>query len=83
MANLTLDKQTLRDVKKSSEGAARWQLVSLLLVEYCVSERRACAAVFLHLSVYHYVDNPREDRAQRQRLKEIAETRVRGGFHAC
>jgi len=34
----------------------------------------------LHLSVYRYVGHPRDDRAVRQRLKEIAETRVRFGF---
>src|ERR1044071_9533774 len=34
----------------------------------------------LHRSVYRYVDQPRDDRAVRQRMKEIAETRVRYGF---
>ena len=52
----------------------------MLLTEYRVSERRACATVFLHRSVYRYVGHPRDDRAVRQRLKEIAETRVRYGF---
>ena len=47
----------------------------MLLTEYRVSERRACATVFLHRSVYRYVGHPRDDRAVRQRLKEIAETR--------
>ena len=58
----------------------RRQLVSLLLAEYRVSERRACATVFLQRTVYRYVGHPRDDRAVRQRLKEIAETRVRYGF---
>ena len=52
----------------------------MLLTEYRVSERRACATVFLQRSVYRYVGHPRDDRAVRQRLKEIAETRVRYGF---
>ena len=52
----------------------------MLLAEYRVSERRACATVFLHRSVYRYLDQPRDDRAVRQRMKEIAETRVRYGF---
>ena len=51
----------------------------MLLAEYRVSER-ACATVFLHRSVYRYVDQPRDDRAVRQLLKEIAETPVRYGF---
>ena len=59
----------------------RRQLASLLLAEYRVSERRACAIVFLHRSVYRYLDQPRDDRAVRQRMKEIAETRVRYGFN--
>jgi putative transposase len=49
----------------------------MLLTEYRVSERRACATVFLQRSVYRYVGHPRDDRAVRQRLKEIAATRVR------
>src|SRR5690349_1406734 len=52
----------------------------MLLAEYRVSERRACATVFLQRSVYSYLDQPRDDRALRQRMKEIAETRVRYGF---
>ena len=52
----------------------------MLLLEYRVSERRACATVRLHRTVYRYVDQPRDDRAVRQRIKEIATTRVRYGF---
>src|SRR5215213_434280 len=66
--------------KKALKVRQRRQLASMLLAGYRVSERRACATVFLHRSVYRYVDQPRDDRAVRQRLKEIAETRVRYGF---
>jgi putative transposase len=52
----------------------------MLLAEYRVSERRACATVLLARTVYRYVDHRRDDRAVRQRLKELAETRVRYGF---
>ena len=52
----------------------------MLLAEYRVSERRACAIVFLQRSVYRYLDQPHDDGAVRQRMKEIAETRVRYGF---
>jgi putative transposase len=58
----------------------RRQLVNTLLAEYRVSERRACATVFLQRTVYRYLGRPRDDRAVRQRIKEIAETRVRYGF---
>jgi hypothetical protein len=78
----TLSPENKGDTKKSSEGAAApaaWR--ACLLAEYRVSERRACATVFLHRSVYRYLDQPRDDRAVRQRMKEIAETRVRYGFN--
>jgi len=52
----------------------------MLLTEYRVSERRACAIVLLERTVYRYVGHPRDDRAVRQRIKEIATTRVRYGF---
>ena len=52
----------------------------MLLAEYRVSERRACATVFLQRTVYRYLGRPRDDRAVRLRIKEIAETRVRYGF---
>jgi putative transposase len=82
VAVLTLDKQMLQDVlEKALKVRQRRQLASLLLAEYRVSERRACATVFLHRSVYRYVDQPRDDGAVRQRMKEIAETRVRYGFN--
>jgi len=70
----------MKSIKKALKARQRRQLVSMLLAEYRVSERRACPTVFLHGSVYGYVDQPRDDRAVRQRMKEIAETRVRYGF---
>lgn len=36
--------------------------------------------VLLRRTVYRYVGQPRVDRAVRQRVKEIAERRVRYGF---
>ena len=81
VADLTLDKQMLQDVlKKALKPRQRGQLVSLLLLEYRVSERRACATAFLHRWVYRYLEQPRDDRAVRQRMKEIAATRVRYGL---
>jgi putative transposase len=52
----------------------------MLLAEYRVSERRACATVLLARTAFRYVNHRRDDRAVRQRIKEIAETRVRYGF---
>jgi putative transposase len=50
------------------------------LADYRVSERRACAMVLLSRTVFCYLDHKRDDRAVRQRIREIAETRVRYGF---
>ena len=48
--------------------------------EYRVSIRRSCAVVLLQRSVSYYKPKGREDRPLRQRIREIAETRVRYGF---
>lgn len=50
------------------------------MADYRVSERKACAVVLLSRSVFQYIDHKRDDRAVRQRIREIAETRVRYGF---
>jgi putative transposase len=82
VADLTLDKQMLQDVlkKKALRSRQRRQLAEVLLTDYRVSERRACAVVLLSRSVLCYVEHRRDDRAVRQRIREIAETRVRYGF---
>ena len=67
-------------LKKALKARQRRQLAGMLLTEYRVSERRACATVLLARTVYRYVNQPRDDRPVRQRMKEIAETRVRYGF---
>ena len=45
-----------------------------------MSERRACAVVLLSRWVFSYFEHRRDDRAVRQRIREIAESRVRYGF---
>lgn len=51
-----------------------------MLDSYRVSERRACSVVAISRKVFRYIERPRDDRAVRQRIREIAETRVRYGF---
>ena len=52
-----------------------------LIEEYRVSIRRASAVCFIARSLLYYkLQGPRDDRAIRARIKEIAETRVRYGF---
>lgn len=66
--------------KKVLTPAQRRQLAEGLLEGYRVSERRACSVVMLSRTVFHYIEHKRDDRAIRQRIREIAETRVRYGF---
>src|SRR5258706_16104849 len=52
----------------------------MLLAGFRGSGRRACAVVLLSRWVFRYVEHRRDDRAVRQRTREIAESRVRYGF---
>jgi len=56
------------------------ELVSKLIAAYRVSIRRACSVVTMHRSNWHYKPHRREDRPLRQRMKEIAATRIRYGM---
>ena len=50
-----------------------------LLTDYKVSQRRVCSVINLCRSALRYEHHKREDRAVRQRINEIAKTRVRYG----
>lgn len=58
----------------------RKDLAVWLQQEFCVPVRRACRTVLLGHSMFYYRHAPREDRFLRQRIKEIALSRVRYGF---
>ncbi|RYY54140.1 MAG: transposase, partial [Chitinophagaceae bacterium] len=45
-----------------------------------ISVQRACRVVLLARSIWYYESHRREDRPLRQRIKEIAEVRVRYGL---
>lgn len=47
---------------------------------YQVSARRAARLMQMAPSTYYYRPHPRDDRAERARIREIAETRVRYGM---
>jgi len=51
-----------------------------LIDNYRVSASRACDVVLLHRSAWYYKAHRREDFPLRQRIREIAETRVRYGM---
>jgi putative transposase len=55
-------------------------LVEKLRDHYRVSVQRACRVVQLHRSAWYYRTHRREDRPVRQRIREIAATRVRYGM---
>jgi putative transposase len=66
--------------KKALKAKQRRQLVKKLIDEYRVSVRRACRVCLTARSVVYFkLQGPRDDRAVRARIKEIAETRVRYG----
>ena len=60
-------------------GRAR-QLVDYLCQSYRISVRRACRAYPLDRSTYHYRSRRPDQAALRQRIREIADTRVRYGY---
>lgn len=67
--------------KKVLRAKQRRQLVKKLIEEYRVSVRRACQICLTARSLYYFKpQGPRDDRAVRARIKEIAETRVRYGI---
>jgi putative transposase len=54
--------------------------VQRLLDAYRVSVHRACGVVQLHRSAWYYQTHRREDKPLRQRIREIAATRIRYGM---
>lgn len=59
--------------------ARKRELANFLIQAYRVSIRRATAVLQLRQATYFYVAHPRDDRAERQRIREIAQTRIRYG----
>lgn len=59
--------------------ARKRELANFLIDAYRVSIRRAAAVIQLRLATYFYQPRPRDDRAERQRILEIAATRIRYG----
>lgn len=66
--------------KKALRARERRQLVKKLIDEYRVSIKRAAALCLITRSLVYYKAHGRDDRAVRQRIKEIAAVRVRYGM---
>ncbi|WP_370551730.1 MULTISPECIES: IS3 family transposase [Chromobacterium] len=81
VADLSLDKQMLQEViqKKAVRQARKRELANFLIDAYRVSIRRATAVIQLRQASYFYRPHPRDDRAERLRIREIAATRIRYG----
>ncbi|QOZ82762.1 transposase [Chromobacterium sp. Rain0013] len=59
--------------------ARKRELANFLIDAYRVSIRRATAVIQLRQASYFYRPHPRDDRAEQQRIREIAATRIRYG----
>jgi len=57
------------------------ELVKLMFEEYRVSICRSCGLVDLCRSVWYYKPHGRDDTAIRERIKELAETRIHYGVY--
>ena len=69
-----------RDRKKALKPAAKRELIVVLRTEHGLSERRACAAVSLERSVYHYQPRPSADEPIVKLLVELAWQQPAQGF---
>ncbi|WP_455821049.1 IS3 family transposase [Pseudomonas cerasi] len=80
VADLSLDKEMLQDVirKKFLRPVQKREAVEYLLAAYRIGVRRGCRLMMQSRTVYNY-RSCRDDRALTQRIREIAETRIRYG----
>ena len=63
--------------EKAVKPARKRELANFLIDASRVSIRRATAVAQLRQGTYFYRPHPRDDRAERQRIREIAATRIR------
>jgi putative transposase len=67
-------------LKKTLRVGQKMKLAQALQQDYKVSIQRACKAIRLFRSAWYYRSRRRDDRAVRERIKEIAASRVRYGY---
>lgn len=80
VADLSLDKEMLQEVikKKVLRPVQKREAVTWSLEAYRIGLRRGCRLMMQNRTVYHY-QSRRDDRTVTQRIREIAETRIRYG----
>ncbi|MCW3543626.1 IS3-like element ISBcen22 family transposase [Burkholderia cenocepacia] len=82
VAELSLDKAILQDIatKKLAAPALKRQAVSYIVDHYGLPTQRACRLVKQARSTHYYRSVKDPQTALRQRMREIAQTRVRYGY---
>lgn len=70
----------LQDVLKNVLKPSQRRKMVIGLVSDCISLRRVCEVSLLSTSVWYYRAHRREDLPIRQRIRDIAQTRVRYGL---
>src|SRR5262249_41906589 len=81
VADLSLDKNAAgRDPPKAMKPVRKRQLVDHARATWQVSIRRACRALPVHRSTYHYRSRRAGQAHLSKRIREIAATRVRYGY---
>lgn len=66
-------------LKKAVKPAKRRDIGKYLVERYKISARRVCRLLKIARGTFDYIENPQDDRALRQRMKEIAASRPRYG----
>ena len=84
VADLSMDKAMLPDflLKKALTPGRKRELVDKLRSDWKVSIRRVCSALRVDRSLYVYKSKRGSQADIKQRIKEIAQTRVRYGYRA-
>ena len=81
VADLSLDKVMLQDViPKNSETVKQQDAMRYLVGRYQISQRGACRVIRATRSLVYYRSRRDPLTALRQRLRELAQTRVRFGY---
>ena len=62
------------------EPAARREMVTYVVKTYAISVQRSCGLIQITRSSYYYRRHPRDDRAERAALRDVANRRRKWGY---
>ena len=82
VADLTLDKVMLQEVlvKIALTPTCKRTLATAFTSRFAIGVRRACGLLRFNRASWYYRPHPRDDRAIRKRIVELAQARPRFGF---